>query len=64
MTVSRQREVELAFSGQRVAAERHGDLLQLDPKSSRRERFHEDVGRPTYSFKRGRSVGRHGVYER
>ena len=38
-----QRKVELAFSGQRVAAERHGDLLHLDPKSGRRERLHEDV---------------------
>ena len=28
-----EREVEVAFSGQRVAAEGHGDLLRLDPKS-------------------------------
>jgi len=59
-----EREVELAFSGQRVAAEGHGDLLRLDPKSGGRERFHKYVGRPTDSSKRGRAVGRHGSYER
>ena len=47
-----EREVELALSGQRVAAEGHGDLLHRDFKSSRRERFHEDVGRPTDGSKR------------
>ena len=51
-----QREIKLALPGQRVAAERHGDLLHRNFKSSRRERFHEDVGRPTDSSKRGRAV--------
>ena len=59
-----EREVELAFSGQRVAAEGHGDLLHRNFKSSRRERFHEDVGRRADSSKRGRAVGRHRVDER
>ena len=58
-----QREVEVAVSGQRVAAEGHGDLLHRDPKAGRRERFHEDVGRPTDSSKRGRAVGRHRMYQ-
>ena len=59
-----EREVELAFSGQRVAAEGHGDLLHLDAKSSRRERLDKDVGRPTDSSKRGRAVGCHRMYQR
>ncbi len=59
-----EREVEVAFSGQRVAAEGHGDLLHRDLETSRRERFHEDVSRPTDSSKRGRAVGRHRVDER
>ena len=59
-----EREVELAFPGQRVAAEGHGDLLHLDAKSSRRERLDKDVGRPTDSSKRGRAVGRHRADER
>ena len=41
-----EREVELAFSGQRVAAEGHGDLLHRDLEAGRRERFHKYVGRP------------------
>ena len=42
-----QREVEVAFSGQRVTAERHGDLLHRDLEAGRRERLDKDVGRPT-----------------
>ena len=34
-----QRKIKLAFPGQRVAAEGHGDLLHRDLKSGRRERF-------------------------
>ena len=34
-----EREVELAFSGQRVAAEGHGDLLHRDLEAGRRERL-------------------------
>ena len=59
-----EREVELAFSGQRVAAEGHGDLLHRDLEAGRRERLDEDVGRPTDSSKRGRAVGRHRMYQR
>ena len=59
-----EREVELAFSGQRVAAERHGDLLHLDPKSGGRERLDKDVSRPADSSKRGRAVGRDRADER
>ena len=59
-----EREVEVAFSGQRVAAERHGDLLHRDLEAGGRERFHEDVSRPTDSSKRGRAVGRHRMYQR
>ena len=59
-----EREVEVAFSGQRVAAEGHGDLLHRDLEAGRRERFHEDVSRPTDSSKRGRAVGRHRMYQR
>ena len=59
-----QREVEVAFSGQRVAAERHGDLLHRDLEAGRRERLDEDVGRPTDSSKRGRAVGCHRMYQR
>ena len=59
-----QREVELAFSGQRVAAERHGDLLHRDLEAGRRERLDEDVGRPTDSSKRGRAVGCHRMHQR
>ena len=59
-----QREVELAFSGQRVAAEGHGDLLHRDLEAGRRERFHKYVGRPTDSSKRGRAVGRHRMSQR
>ena len=36
-------EVEVAFSGQRVAAEGHGDLLHRDLEAGRRERLDEDV---------------------
>ena len=59
-----EREVEVALSGQRVAAEGHGDLLHRDLEAGRRERFHEDVGRPADSSKRGRAVGRHRMYQR
>ena len=47
-----EREVKLALSGQRVAAEGHGDLLRRDLEAGRRERFDEDVSRPTDSSKR------------
>ena len=59
-----EREVEVALSGQRVAAERHGDLLRCNFKSSRRERFHKDVGRRADSLQRGGSLRRDRVYER
>ena len=39
-----EREVELAFSGQRVAAEGHGDLLHRDLEAGRRERLDKDMG--------------------
>ena len=58
-----EREVELAFSGQRVAAERHGDLLHRDLEAGRRERLDEDVCRPTDGSKRGRAVGRHRMHQ-
>ena len=58
-----EREVELAFSGQRVAAERHGDLLHRDLEAGRRERLDEDVGRSADSSKRGRAVGRHRMHQ-
>ena len=59
-----QREVEPAFSGQRVAAEGHGYLLHRDLEAGRRERLDKDVGRPTDSSKRGRAVGRHRMHQR
>ena len=59
-----EREVELAFSGQRVAAEGHGDLLHRDLEAGRRERLDKDVSRPTDSSKRRRAVGRHRMYQR
>ena len=60
-----EREVEVAFSGQRVAAEGHGaSLLHRDFEAGRRERLHEDVGRRADSLKRGRAVGRHRADER
>ena len=34
-----ERKIKLAFSGQRVAAERHGDLLDRDLEAGRRERL-------------------------
>ena len=45
-----EREVELAFSGQRVAAAGHGDLLHRDLEAGGRERLDEDVGRRADSF--------------
>ena len=45
-----QREVEVAFSGQRVAAEGHGDLLRRNLEASGRERLDKDVGRRADSF--------------
>jgi hypothetical protein len=54
-----EREVELAFSGQSVAAERHGDLLHRDFKSGGRERLDEDVGRRAGGLQRGGSL--HGA---
>ena len=36
-------EVEVAFSGQRVAAEGHGDLLHRDLEAGRRERLDEGL---------------------
>ena len=59
-----QRKIKLAFPGQRVAAEGHGDLLHRDLEAGRRERLDEDVDRPTDSSKRGRAVGRHGYMAR
>ena len=59
-----EREVELALSGQRVAAEGHGDLLHRDLETSRRERFHEDVGRRPDGLQRGASLRRDRAYER
>ena len=59
-----EREVEVAFSGQRVAAEGHGDLLHRDLEAGRRERLDEDVGRTADSSKRGRAVGRHRMHQR
>ena len=59
-----EREVEVAFSGQRVAAEGHGDLLHRDLEAGRRERFDEDVCRTAYSSKRGRAFGRHRMHQR
>ena len=57
-------EVEVAFSGERVAAEGHRYLLHRDLKTSRLERLDKDVGRPADSSKRGRAVGRHRADER
>ena len=37
-----ERKIKLAFSGQRVAAERHGDLLHRDLEAGRRERLDEE----------------------
>ena len=51
-----EREVELAFSGQRVAAEGHGDLLHRDLEAGGRERLDEDVGRRPDGLQRGGSL--------
>ena len=59
-----EREVEVAFSGERVPAEGHGDLLHRDLEAGRRERFHEDVCGCPYGLKCSCAVGRHRVDER
>ena len=59
-----QREVEVTLSGQRVAAEGHGDLLHRDLEAGRRERLDEDVGRRADGLQRGGSLRCDRSYER
>jgi hypothetical protein len=57
-------EVEVALSGQRVAAVGHRYLLHCNFKSGGRERLDKDVCRTAYSFQRGGSLRCDRVDER